>query len=134
MRSGRHAFGPSEPPLNLIGGYAFPDAPDIGLRPKQTAPIEALVPDAVRPGMWRVRRPDGTLTDMMNLARAKDAALSTAKAGNAAQEPNRTIEAQKPLRHSDYEEAPEEPLPVPSGPYGISPAIVGITGMTGPVG
>jgi hypothetical protein len=31
------------------------------------------VPDAARPGMWRVRWPDGRLSDMTNLTRAKDA-------------------------------------------------------------
>jgi hypothetical protein len=36
------------------------------LRPK-------VVPDATRPGMWRVRWPDGRLSDMTNLTRAKDA-------------------------------------------------------------
>jgi hypothetical protein len=30
--------------------------------------------------MWRVRRPDGTLTDMLNRTRAKDAATSIAVA------------------------------------------------------
>jgi hypothetical protein len=32
-----------------------------------------LVPEAVHPGMWRVRWPDGRLSDMTNLTRAKDA-------------------------------------------------------------
>jgi hypothetical protein len=32
-----------------------------------------VVPDAARPGMWRVRWPDGRLSDMTNLTRAKDA-------------------------------------------------------------
>ena len=31
------------------------------------------VPDAAHPGMWRVRWPDGRLSDMTNLTRAKDA-------------------------------------------------------------
>ena len=35
-----------------------------------------IVPDAK--GMYRVRLPDGSLTDMLNLARAKDALLSRA--------------------------------------------------------
>jgi hypothetical protein len=34
----------------------------------------AVVPDPVRPAMYRVRRPDGSLTDMVNLTRARDAA------------------------------------------------------------
>ena len=40
-------------------------------------PLEArkpkVVPDAVHPGMWRVRWPDGRLSDITNLTRAKDA-------------------------------------------------------------
>jgi hypothetical protein len=37
-------------------------------------PVEVVVvPDADWPGMWRVRMPDGRLTDVVNLARAKDA-------------------------------------------------------------
>ena len=32
-----------------------------------------MMPDAARPGMWRVRWPDGRLSDMTNLTRAKDA-------------------------------------------------------------
>jgi hypothetical protein len=39
----------------------------------------AIVADEKYPGvMWRVRRPDGTLTDMVNHTRAKDAAVSIA--------------------------------------------------------
>jgi len=34
--------------------------------------------DGVYPGMWRVRLPDGSLTDMVNRTRAKDAAVSIA--------------------------------------------------------
>jgi hypothetical protein len=33
-----------------------------------------VVPDADWPGMYRVRRPDSSLTDMVNLTRARDAA------------------------------------------------------------
>ena len=33
-----------------------------------------LVPDSKWPGMWRVKRPDGTLTDMANHTWAPDAA------------------------------------------------------------
>jgi hypothetical protein len=35
-----------------------------------------IVPDAKWLGMYRIRRPDGSLTDMVNLARAKDALRS----------------------------------------------------------
>jgi hypothetical protein len=36
----------------------------------------SVVPDSVCPGMWRVERPDGSLSDLVNLARAKDAAIA----------------------------------------------------------
>jgi hypothetical protein len=42
--------------------------------------ILEVVPDDRWLKMWRVRRPDGTLTDMVNLSRAKDAGLSIARA------------------------------------------------------
>jgi hypothetical protein len=32
-----------------------------------------LMPDTTHPGMWWVRWPDGRLSDLTNLARAKDA-------------------------------------------------------------
>jgi hypothetical protein len=38
--------------------------------------ILRIIPDAKYPAMWRVERPDGQLTDMVNHTRAKDAALS----------------------------------------------------------
>jgi hypothetical protein len=34
----------------------------------------AVVPDAAWPGMFRIRRADGSLTDMLNLTRAREAA------------------------------------------------------------
>jgi hypothetical protein len=37
-------------------------------------PSVELVPDSKWPGMWRVKRPDGTLTDMANHTWARDAA------------------------------------------------------------
>jgi hypothetical protein len=40
-----------------------------GRRPRKPK----VVPDATHPGMWRVRWPDGRLSDMTNLTRAKDA-------------------------------------------------------------
>jgi hypothetical protein len=40
--------------------------------------LASIEPDQTWPGMWRVRLPDGRLTDMVNLLRAKDAAASLA--------------------------------------------------------
>jgi hypothetical protein len=36
-----------------------------------------VVPDQKWPGMYRVRQPDGSLSDMVNLTRAKDATAAT---------------------------------------------------------
>ena len=41
----------------------------------------AVVPDTKWPGMYRVRTPDGGLSDMVNLSRAKDAAIRWAHLG-----------------------------------------------------
>jgi hypothetical protein len=42
--------------------------------------LAAVEPDSEWPGMWRVRLPDGDLSDMANRTRAKDAAQSFALA------------------------------------------------------
>jgi len=39
-----------------------------------------VVPDKKYPDMWRVERPDGSLTDMVNRSRAKDAGTAIALA------------------------------------------------------
>jgi hypothetical protein len=41
-------------------------------------PLVVIVPDARHRGMWRLQSCDGRLSDMANLARAKDAAISLA--------------------------------------------------------
>jgi hypothetical protein len=38
--------------------------------------IVTVVPDATYPQMWRIRYSDGRLSDMVNLSRAKDAAVA----------------------------------------------------------
>ena len=40
--------------------------------------LARIEPDATWPGMWRVRLPDGRLTDMVNISRARDAARALA--------------------------------------------------------
>jgi hypothetical protein len=35
-----------------------------------------VIPDFTHPGLWRVRWPDGQVSDMTNLSRAKDALAS----------------------------------------------------------
>jgi hypothetical protein len=42
--------------------------------------LARVVPDEKYPGMWRVRSPEGRLSDMANLTWAKDAAASMALA------------------------------------------------------
>jgi hypothetical protein len=37
------------------------------------APYVTIVPDTAFPGMYRLKRTDGSLSDMVNLRRAKDA-------------------------------------------------------------
>ena len=44
-------------------------------------PIAEVISDATWPSMWRVAWPDGRLSDMVNLTRAKDAAVVIAERG-----------------------------------------------------
>jgi hypothetical protein len=46
------------------------------LRTERGRVVASIEPDSDEPGLWRVRMPDGRLTDMVNLTRAKDAARS----------------------------------------------------------
>jgi hypothetical protein len=41
--------------------------------PAAMAPYVAIVPDTAFPGMYRLKRTDGSFSDMVNLARARDA-------------------------------------------------------------
>jgi hypothetical protein len=38
--------------------------------------LARIEPDTTWPGMWRVKTPDGSYSDMVNRTRAKDAAIS----------------------------------------------------------
>jgi hypothetical protein len=49
-------------------------------------PVAEVVPDAKWPRMWRVRWPDGSLSDMVNLSRAKDAAFVMTQKGPPARD------------------------------------------------
>jgi hypothetical protein len=42
----------------------------------RAGPAVEVVPDDTYPGMWRIRTPDGSLSDMLNRTRARDAARS----------------------------------------------------------
>jgi len=52
-------------------------------------PLLCIVPDARHPGMWRVLSPNGELSDIVNLTRAKDAALAIAERGPPARDRRR---------------------------------------------
>jgi hypothetical protein len=70
---------------NAIRGHSY-DTNDLAWdrltlrRRRDGQAMATIVPDSTWPGMWRVRMPDGHLTDMGNLTRAKDAAQSLALA------------------------------------------------------
>jgi hypothetical protein len=48
--------------------------------PAAMAPYVAIVPDTAFPGMYRLKRTDGSFSDMMNLTRSRDA-LAQSRAG-----------------------------------------------------
>ena len=47
--------------------------------PGKAKALARIVPDKIYAGMWRVVRRDGSLSDMVNKARAKDAAWGLAE-------------------------------------------------------
>jgi hypothetical protein len=53
-------------------------------------PMFKVEPDAVYIDMWRVRHPDGGLSDKTNLARAKDIALDLAEGIEARKTPHKS--------------------------------------------
>jgi hypothetical protein len=71
-----------------------------------------IVPDAHWPDMWRVTRADGSLSDMMSLARAKDAALAIADDSWAKMSGSKTMEA-PPLSNNEPPDDPGGPAPLP---------------------
>jgi hypothetical protein len=50
--------------------------------------LARVVPDSIYPNMWRIEWPDGSLSDIVNVARAKDAAIALCERGPPAR--NRT--------------------------------------------
>jgi hypothetical protein len=57
---------------------------------KRTAAAAAIVPDDRWPGQWRVVRPNGSVSDHVNLTRAKDAALDQAEGLEARKRPQKS--------------------------------------------
>jgi hypothetical protein len=67
-----------------------PTAAGYALHYGQTqAPLVWVEPDSVHPNMWRIVWPDGRVSDMVNLARAKDAAMALCERGPPARDPRR---------------------------------------------
>jgi hypothetical protein len=56
-----------------VGTSGAPKPQSVTLRRKPPKLDPRIVADPKWPGMYRVRRPDGSLCDMVNLMRAKDA-------------------------------------------------------------
>jgi hypothetical protein len=76
------AHTPAQPPPASQNGSrvhsARPEPKNVSAATKHLSVTQrhdafASIPDARWPGMYRIRRPDGTLTDMVNLTRARDA-------------------------------------------------------------
>jgi hypothetical protein len=78
---------------------------EMSLKPK-------AIPDDKWQGMWRVRWPDGRLSDMVNLTRAKDAiaafmeSVDRRRRGRQSQlEARGRVRAQNPIRDSYFKQA-----------------------------
>jgi hypothetical protein len=70
-------------PAKQSGSWRSHDLQWIGntlCRKGQTTPVVTVVTDQTYPSMWRVQYPDGSLSDMVNRTRARDAALTIALA------------------------------------------------------
>jgi hypothetical protein len=67
------------PPTNTTTGFAL-------YYGHARTPLALVVPDTHWSGMWRIAWPDGRLSDMVNLARAKDAAAAIAERGPPARD------------------------------------------------
>ena len=92
-------------PSNRLHWRSIPEGTHTLHLDRRAAAIVSVVPDQAYSGMWRVRLPDGSLTDMVNLTRAKDAALHHALTAL-----NRKPEAKEPVQERPYSD-----LNVPEG-------------------
>jgi hypothetical protein len=76
-------------------------------------PVLAIEPDAWWPSMWRVKYQDGSLSDRVNLSRARDAAMSIALCILQGEEP-RLEASPTAILVSPLLVIPSAPLPGPS--------------------
>jgi hypothetical protein len=66
-------------PTNTTAGFALHYG-------RARTPLAQVVPDTDWPGMWRIILLDGRLSDLVNLARAKDAAAAIVERGPPARD------------------------------------------------
>jgi hypothetical protein len=62
--------------------------------------LAEVIPDSTLPGMWRVQLPNGHRTDMVNLSRARDAAMALAVSYLNRQEREESAMGAPPMRES----------------------------------
>jgi len=60
-------------PLASVTRAKIPQQNQLAVTPQKKSLPREIVPDAKWPGMYRLRLPDGSLSDIVNLTRAKDA-------------------------------------------------------------
>jgi hypothetical protein len=95
-------------------------------------PLLHVVSDNQWPHMWRIRHRDNSVSDLLNLTRAKDAAQSHALAELGAREVGKRTAQVLPMRFSDQPVSgdsghPAETPPRRSRTAGIAPLLVEIT-------
>jgi len=74
--------------------------------PGKTTALARLVPDEIHVGMWRVVRPIGGLTDIVNKARAKDVAFGLVETAIYLRLPSQS----KPTRNGHFFEGSAPPV------------------------
>jgi hypothetical protein len=67
--------------------------------------IDGIVQDAVYPSMWRIRYVDGSVSDLVNFTRAKDACGSDVRVYGTAPVRVREVDAVRPWRQAEDVEA-----------------------------
>jgi hypothetical protein len=75
-------------------------------QPGKATALARIVRDSVVPGMWRVVRSDGKLSDMVNLARAKDVAFGIAETALYL----RSVVEKKPPENGHFFSPPRSPV------------------------
>jgi hypothetical protein len=77
---------------------------------KSKKPLAWVKPDERYPTMWRIHWPDGSVSDMVNLARAKDAARAIAfrqvPSGDAGMLRWKTVQNDAEAAYSAFDAAP----------------------------